>query len=179
MKLLIGLGNPGEKYQQSKHNVGFMLLDLLANRHNLVWKLNKKGEYQSAVLEIANQQITFLKPLGFMNQSGQVLGRFLRKTAPILPAKIYVAHDDLDINLGEYKINLAKGPHIHNGLLSIYQTLATKDFWHIRIGIDNRQGQRVMSGSQYVLQPFLNEEKLILTEVLKQCACAVEELIQN
>lgn len=179
MKLIVGLGNPGEKYQQSKHNVGFMLLDLLAAKQNATWKLNKKGECQTTILEIADQQVLLFKPLGFMNQSGQVLGRFLRKTAPIPSANIYVAHDDLDINLGEYKVHFAKGPHIHNGLLSIYQTLATKDFWHIRIGVDNRLGLRMISGSQYVLQPFSIQEKAILTQVLDQTAIEVEKFVQK
>ena len=139
MKLIVGLGNPGEKYKNNRHNVGFWVVDELA-RLNL----------PNAVL---------FKPQKFMNRSGQEVKKLIKKY-PLDKNELYVIHDDLDIELGKYKISLAKGPKVHNGLQSIYQQLGTKNFWHVRVGIDNREATGYTgSGEDYVLQNFRPEER--------------------
>lgn len=150
MKLIVGLGNPGEKYKNNRHNVGFMVVDELA-------KLNLP-------------EVVLFKPQKFMNRSGVEVKKLQVRNLQDL----YVIHDDLDIELGKFKISFGKGPRVHNGLLSIYEQLGTKDFWHVRIGIDNRLKTGFKgTGEEYVLQNFRPEEKIIVNSVIKK---AVKEL---
>ena len=178
MKLLVGLGNPGNNYQHTRHNAGFMLVDQLADKLGVVWKKRKILELEMVETDYFNQKLILLKPQGFMNRSGQVLGRFWRKTAPIPLENLFIVHDDLDLPLGEFKLQLGKGPHEHNGLLSIYQNLGAKDFWHVRIGVDARAGRRELAGHQYLLQPFPPEEFLILEQTLIRVLTELENQLQ-
>jgi PTH1 family peptidyl-tRNA hydrolase len=145
MKLVVGLGNPGTKFKNTRHNVGFLVVDSLPKRRKFLT----------------------LKPDKFMNRSGLVLKSFLKKNPKIDLKNVYVVHDDLDIELGKYKISFTKGPKVHNGLANIYEQLGTKDFWHVRIGIDNRQttGFKGM-GEEYVLSTFRSEEREMITKVI-------------
>lgn len=137
MKLIIGLGNPGEKYRGNRHNVG----------HQFVERA-KKG----------------FKTDVFMNDSGRFVAAKLN-FLKLKPADLYVVHDDLDIRLGEYKIQMGIGPKVHNGVSSIEAALGTKDFWRIRIGVDNRDPDNRTPGEDYVLQNFSSDEKKIIEEV--------------
>lgn len=146
MKLIVGLGNSGSKYQNSRHNVGFLVVDELE-------KLNLKD-------------VILFKPQKYMNRSGVEVKRWLKnRKVPYLPY-LYVIHDDLDIPLGKFKI-CQKGPKVHNGLKSIYEQLGIKDFWHVRIGIDNRQITNFRgTGEEYVLQSWRPEERKIVNSVV-------------
>lgn len=169
MKLIVGLGNPGEKYKNNRHNVGFWVVDSLK-------KLKLPG-------------VVLLKPQTYMNRSGIEVKKLVKKY-PLDKNELYVIHDDLDIELGKYKLSLAKGPKVHNGLQSIYQQLGTKNFWHVRVGIDNRPGMRRVNsakglkskgysplaamgsrGEEYVLSNFRPEErekiKITIINVIK------------
>ena len=114
-----------------------------------------------------------LKPTTFMNLSGQAaraLIQYYDKTS-LLQATlntVWVLHDDLDLPMGSYKIQLGKGPKIHNGLLSLYQELGRSDFWHVRIGVDSRDGDRSMPGSAYVLQKLDTSATQVLDECFAQ-----------
>lgn len=137
MKVIVGLGNPGEKYKNTRHNAGFLVVDELAR------------------LNLPN--VVLFKPQKFMNRSGQEVKRWLKnRKDPILPS-LYVAHDDLDIPLGKFKINFGKGPLVHNGLLSIYEQLGSKDFYHVRIGIDADRGGK--TPEEFVLSRWQPEER--------------------
>jgi PTH1 family peptidyl-tRNA hydrolase len=149
MFIFIGLGNPGIKYQNNRHNVGQMLMDYLAKN-----------------LKSQNENIKFFKTDCFMNQSGQFIKKLTTKYY-LLTTNLIIFHDDLDIPLGKFKIQKGIGPKLHNGIKSIEQELKTKDFWRVRIGVDNRKPENHISGETYVLQDFLPEEKELLTnEVL-------------
>ncbi len=172
MKLVVGLGNPGEKYVNTRHNVGFMIVDVLASQMvNGQWLMVKK--LQSLIIN--NQSLTILaKPQTFMNSSGdavKALATFYR-----LPAtNIWVIHDDLDLTLGNYKIQKGKGPREHNGLNSIYKSIGTQDFWHVRVGIDNRKAAGpeeplARRGEEYVLQNFTTNELTSLENVISNVA---------
>lgn len=102
-----------------------------------------------------------LKTNTFMNDSG----KFVKKNAPKDLNDLYIAHDDLDIRLGQYKIQFGVGPKVHNGIKSIEDALNTKDFWRVRIGVDNRDPDNRIPGEEYVLQDFTNEELEILKQV--------------
>lgn len=146
MKVIVGLGNPGSKYQNNRHNVGHMVIDAL--------KGTSKG-------------LTLLKSDCFMNDSGSfVLSQYTKYH--ILYTNLYVIHDDLDIPLGAFKIQFGKGPKDHNGLNDIYEKLGTNEFWHVRVGVNNRDPENRTSGYDYVLQDFTEEEKEILDGVIKQ-----------
>lgn len=148
MKLIIGLGNPGIKYANNRHNVGYITVDsLLSTAHskNMIVKKSDK----------------------FMNNSGSFVLKNL-KAYGIVPEALYVIHDDLDIKLGNYKIQFGKGPKVHNGLNDIYDKLGTKDFWHIRVGVDNRSAESRTKGEDYVLEDFTDEERHILDKAIKE-----------
>lgn len=161
MQIIIGLGNPGKQYQQNRHNVGFMVVEVLGDQ-SIGFNFNKR--FKAEILKMG--QVILVKPQTFMNQSGLAVAK-IRQFYRAKPEDLWVIHDDLDIKLGDYKIQLAKGPKEHNGLSSIEQHLKTKDFWRVRVGVENRGGQQI-SGEAYVLEDFTSEEKDILKQVINE-----------
>jgi PTH1 family peptidyl-tRNA hydrolase len=156
MILLIGLGNPGPKYKNNRHNVGHMFVDYL---------LGNQGD---------NLKIKVLKTDCFMNVSGIFVNKLIRRLK-LETNSLIVVHDDLDIPLGKFHIQFASGPQLHNGLESIEQHLKTKDFYRIRIGVDNRPPDRKIPGETYALQNFLHEEKKLLdTEIFPKISAQLQ-----
>ncbi len=164
MKLVIGLGNPGEKYQNNRHNAGHLLLDTLASRiSNFQFSIFNKLE---AEVGKAGQDVLYAKNQTFMNESGRVVKKLI-DFYKILPQNLYLVYDDLDIPLGSYKIVQGRGPRLHNGVESVKNALGTENFWHVRIGVEGRdRGRDRVSGKDYVLQNFTEEEKRRLKEVI-------------
>jgi len=163
-KVIIGLGNYGAKYLQTRHNAGFLFLDYLSTKWSLEWNDIPVHQYTYSQASVESTKLILIKPQTFMNLSGKVVKQIVDKYLLDLQ-NLYLVHDDLDIPLGEFKIQFAKGPKVHNGLLSVYQSLGSQKFWHLRIGVDARACLRQESGSEYVLKPLLNEEKLLLNKV--------------
>lgn len=147
MKLIIGLGNPGEKYKGNRHNVGYMVVD----------KVKEKN------LRIGD--VIVVKSSSFMNDSGTLVKELLSKNN-VSYENLYIIHDDLDLPLGSWKIQFAKGPKDNGGINSIEQVLDTKDFWRIRVGVDNRNPEKRISGEKYVLEDFTLDERVILDKVI-------------
>lgn len=146
MRLIVGLGNPGEKYKNNRHNVGYMVVDELSKR-----KLSKE---------------TIVKKTNvFMNSSGEVVKNLVEQYR-LNPSNLWIIHDDLDIRLGEYKIQKGKGPKLHYGISSIEDELRETKFWRVRIGVDNRDTGNRISGEKYVLQDFTEEERKVLDKVI-------------
>ena len=154
MKLIVGFGNPGHQYNKNRHNVGCMFVDYLKEEQ----KSNNDDMWKKIVL---------IKPQTFMNESGKEVAKS-RNFYKISPDDIFVVHDDLDIRLGEFKIQKGKGPRIHNGILSVEKELNTPDFYRIRIGIDNRNPENRVAGQHYVLTDFDKEEIHTVKEVFKK-----------
>lgn len=166
MKIMIGLGNPGPKYQFTRHNVGFQVVDELV-ADDAKWHLQDKLIFTQVDMVLpdgAQEKIVMVKPQTFMNQSGLVVPILKKKYPQVTLSDWYVVHDDLDIELGQFKIELGHGPQQHNGLASLYEQLG-KQFWHVRVGVDGRQGLRQESGSDYVLVNFSPPEKEIIESV--------------
>ena len=163
MKIIIGLGNPSENYKNNRHNVGHQLIEFLTNPQ-LVNSL------------INNKEFKLYKADTFMNQSGLFVKKILDKHQNIPLENVYIVHDDLDIPLGKFKIDHATGPKLHNGIKSIEETLKTKDFWRIRIGVDNRKKENWIEGERYVLSNFTLEEKEIVEKVFDEIQ---QSLISN
>ena len=151
-KLLIGLGNPGNEYENSRHNAGRMLIDVLTS-------------------EFSIPNFQFTKTESYMNESGKDVRR-LRDFFKVTNEDLYVAYDDLDIPLGSFKISKGKLPRVHNGINSVVEELGSEDFWHVRIGIDNRKVNEVSKvrqvGKEYVLQDFSVEERETLDKTLAE-----------
>jgi PTH1 family peptidyl-tRNA hydrolase len=176
MKFFIGLGNPGDQYQKTRHNIGFFGVDMLAQvltEKTGAIHMKESAKLSGEVGRLGN--VVLLKPSTYMNDSGravQAVMRFYQKDAATQPnvklENVFVIHDDLDIEVGKYKIQLGTGPKVHNGLSSIYQHLHTENFWHVRIGVDGRKGLRTVSPSDYVLSGFSPTEKVLIQNVLKE-----------
>ena len=180
MKLIVGLGNPGEKYKGTRHNVGFSCIEMLAGRlHSNPWQESKQGRLIFVWREVGGERVELIKPLTFMNASGDALTYVFKKHQNLHLDDLFAIHDDLDIELGKYKIQFGKGPRQHNGLQSMYERFGSKQFWHVRIGIENRIQNlesriKKISGEAYVLQRFTDEERVVLETVMKN---VLDELI--
>lgn len=153
MKLIVGLGNPGKDYLNTRHNVGFMVVDAL------------ESQIRNSKYEIQNK-FKILKSTNFMNESGEFVNSLYTKYN-IQNTNLYIVHDDLDIRLGEFKIQFGRGPHDHNGLKSVDEAIGTDQYWHVRVGVDNRPLDHRPIGEEYVLQDFSDDEKKILDRVIK------------
>ena len=177
MKLIVGLGNPGAKYRLNRHNVGWLFLDYLQEKvEDGGWKLEKKVEAETCKIKINSQEIILVKPQTFMNRSGAAVKKNV-SSFRLHVSDLYVVHDDLDIRLGEFKIQKGKGPQLHNGIESIEQNLQTKDFWRVRIGVDNRDVNDRTNGERYILEDFNREELIILDRVFAQIHEELQSLI--
>ena len=150
IKLIVGLGNPGEEYSKTRHNVGFWLLNFIIKNYGGDLKSNKKLHGLFGSTQISTQTIYFLKPTTFMNESGIAL-RACIKFFDIKPQEVLVLHDELDLAVGIIRLKFAGGHGGHNGLRSIINHLGTADFWRLRIGIDHPKNKNLVSG--YVLSP--------------------------
>lgn len=158
MKLIVGLGNPDKVYDKTRHNVGFMIVDAL-----------KKSRSQEL------QNVRILKSDKFMNDSG-VFVKSLYTKYDIQNTDLYIVHDDLDIKLGEYKIQFGRGPKDHNGITSVENELGTKDFYRVRVGVDNRPLDNRPMGEEYVLQNFSDSEMVVLERVIKEIASKLDNI---
>src|SRR3990167_5845567 len=171
MILIVGLGNPGIKYQNNRHNVGYMFVEFIVPL--LHCSIVKKEKLFITMKQSNNETIVLAKPLTFMNNSGITISKLIRNLKLEI-RNLVIIHDDLDIPLGKFHIQFGVGPQLHNGLESIEQHLKTKDFWRVRIGVDNRQPkylshgrdidnkQKWIEGEKYSLQNFLSQEKKLL-----------------
>jgi PTH1 family peptidyl-tRNA hydrolase len=149
MIAIIGLGNPGEKYRNNRHNVGHLFVDYIKQEKPI------------------DNQIKIFKTDCFMNQSGIFIKKLVRNLKLEI-SNLIVAHDDLDIPLGKFKIQKGTGPQLHNGIESVENSLKAKDFWRIRIGVDARTKENWIDGETYVLQNFKQEELQIIQSVFPE-----------
>ncbi len=163
---IFGLGNPGSKYQLTRHNAGFMCLESL-QQHFKLPALSYHKKLKAEV--VAGNKFILAKPMTYMNESGQAVRSTIEYfqddfQPPQELKNVFIIHDDLDLELGRFKLQYGVGPKQHNGLLSIYRYLKTSQMWHIRIGVDDRQGDRSTLPEKYVLQklPLNQQQKLKL-----------------
>ena len=165
--LCVGLGNPGQSYENNRHNVGFKFIEYVVNKltdsQTYELKLDQKFDAKILKLKIGDTNYLFAEPQTYMNASGAAIQKMLTYFKIRIEA-LTVVHDDLDIKLGDYKIQMGSGPKQHNGISSIETSLATKDFKRIRIGIENRSSDIKISGEDYVLSNFSTQEFSILME---------------
>jgi PTH1 family peptidyl-tRNA hydrolase len=183
MKFIIGLGNPGKKYENTRHNVGFMAIDALAEELGLTWKTDKKFNAQiceTPSLAKEGKKLILVKPLTYMNNSGQAV-QAIMSYFNVLPKKIgffkkkdsdlsdilTVIHDDIDIDLGKYKISEDSRAAGHKGIQSIINYLKTKNFKRIRVGIRTGDVKKIPT-EKFVLQKFRPEEEKNIIKIIDE-----------
>jgi len=175
VRLIAGLGNPGKKYQASRHNLGFMAIDRLADIYQAMVFL-PRFHGRIAQVKIAEEEVFLLKPYTSMNSSGISIAQAMNKLK-LPPEKLIVIHDDMDLALGKIKIALGAGSAGHKGIASIFWSLHTKDFYRIRLGIGKPAEEEDLV--EYVLSDFREEEQEQVDEMLDQACQAVLVLVRD
>lgn len=164
MKLIVGLGNPGIKYENTRHNIGFKTIDFLINKLRDDYNFKLINKFNAQIIEIKNNQdkIILVKPLTYMNLSGEAIIRIV-KWYKLDLEDILVIHDDLDLPVGKIRFRLKGGSGGHNGISSLIQHLGTENFKRIKIGIDRPCYGDVVN---YVLTNFNKDEKILIDQVI-------------
>ncbi|MEX3654422.1 MULTISPECIES: aminoacyl-tRNA hydrolase [Mycolicibacterium] len=172
--LVVGLGNPGPAYAKTRHNVGFMVADILAARIGSAFKVHKKSGAEVITGRLAGAPVVLAKPRCYMNESGRQVGP-LAKFYSVPPGRIVVIHDELDIDFGRIRLKIGGGEGGHNGLRSVASALGSKDFQRVRIGVGRPPGRK--DPAAFVLEAFTAAERTELPTICEQAADATELLI--
>ena len=171
IKALVGLGNPGPKYKDTKHNIGFKVIDEIAFKLHLK---NPVEKYMSLAFHIKEQDIYLIKPQTFMNNSGIALRQFVEKTK-ISPPEIMIIYDDMDVAIGSVKLKPSGGSGGHKGVESIVRELRTQDFPRLRIGIGRPASKEEVI--DYVLSPFEYKDIPVVKKAVEKASyCAMRSL---
>jgi PTH1 family peptidyl-tRNA hydrolase len=172
LHLIAGLGNPGAKYARTRHNIGFQLVERLAEKWRSNWNAEKKFQASVAKATRNGSQVILAQPQTFMNASGEAVGA-LAGFYRVPPARVLVAVDDADLPLGEIRLRASGSSGGHHGLESIEQHLGTREFARLRMGIGRTaDGRREIT--DFVLSPFSGAEAAVVEAVLKAAAGQVE-----
>ena len=173
--LVVGLGNPGPNYARTRHNLGFMVADILADRMHETFKVHKKSGAEVATGRLGGRPLVLAKPRVYMNESGRQVGP-LAKFYSVGPADVVIVHDELDIDFGRIRLKFGGGAAGHNGLRSVASALGTTDFHRVRIGIGRPPGHK--SGAAFVLENFNAAERAEVPTICEQAADATELLAE-
>jgi PTH1 family peptidyl-tRNA hydrolase len=192
MKVIVGLGNPGKKFERTRHNLGFMVIESLKSefKHFSDWKKSKKLLSKISEGKIDSERVILVKPQTFMNDSGKAVKSLIRnfllnKTMTELSKCLFVIHDDIDIPLGKIKISVDRGSAGHKGVQSIIDEIGTKNFVRFRIGIKPNSKFKMQNAKlkfkiqNFVLEKFNKEEEKILKEVFEMACRAIEMAIKE
>ncbi len=174
--IIVGLGNPGEKYAATRHNIGFDVADELARRAHVTFSRHKKSGADVATARLAGRTVYLAKPQSYMNLSGQptaALARFFS----VAPTDVIAVHDELDIPFGAVRLKRGGGEGGHNGLRSLTQHLGTKDYLRVRAGIGRPPGRQ--DAADYVLKAFSAAERKEVPLLVTNAADAVELLVSG
>jgi peptidyl-tRNA hydrolase, PTH1 family len=171
--LVVGLGNPGEEYARTRHNVGAEVVEILAARHG--GKLRKQKERSlTDEVNVAGKRMALAVPMTYMNLSGEAVAPLVRRYG-VEPGQLVVVQDEMDFELGRLQVKNGGGLAGHNGLKSIVAHLHTQDFVRVRIGIGKPPGQR--QGADHVLRRFSKTERKEIDVTLEEAADAVELIL--
>lgn len=173
MWLIAGLGNPGEEYADTRHNAGFMVIDVLASRYSIQLR-QKANNYIFGRGFIEDQKVILIKPFTFMNKSGEAVMAAIRKNEDL--EGILIVQDDLDLEPGIVKIKKSGSAGGHNGIQSIIDRLGSRDFPRIKVGIGRSER---MPAERYVLRSFAKKERPLIEEAVETAADAVADVIKN
>ena len=169
MKLIVGLGNPDSCYDNTRHNIGFMLLDYLFSKDNFV--VNKKMNAMEYITNINGEKIVVIKPLTYMNLSGDAVRKYVN-FYKINVSDVFVIQDDLDMSLGRIKLVFNHGDGGHNGIKDIMLKLSSKEFLRLKIGIGK---SNLMETKDYVLGKFSSSDNKIIDNIF----CNLRDVISD
>lgn len=172
--MIVGLGNPGGEYEQTRHNAGFWFLDELAWQWKVSFKEEKKFFGEVARANLTGGDVWLLKPMTFMNRSGQSVAA-LAQFYKIKPEEILVVHDELDVPCGRIKFKLGSGNGGHNGLKDIQARLGTPDYYRLRLGIDHPGDRNLVVA--YVLNKPSAEHRQQIDEAIAKSLKAIPEIM--
>lgn len=173
--LVVGLGNPGPEYERTRHNVGFMVADVLAERVGGRFTVHKKSGADLLEARLDGRKVLIAKPRSFMNLSGRPVAA-LAKFFSVPATDVIAVHDELDLPFGTIRLKRGGGEGGHNGLRSMSQALTTKDYLRVRFGIGRPPGRQ--DPADFVLKPFSAPERKEVPVIVEQAADAVELLLR-
>ncbi|MBO0432681.1 aminoacyl-tRNA hydrolase [Enterococcus sp. DIV0660C] len=175
MKMIVGLGNPGTKYEQTKHNIGFMVVDRLAKEHQATFK---KNSFEAEVAEFfyKGEKILLVKPQMFMNESGRSVGPLMTYFG-IYPEELIVVYDDLDLAIGKIRLRQKGSAGGHNGMKSIISHLDTNVFDRVKVGIGRPEGKKTVVS--HVLSPFSKETQPLIEESIHRSVQAINFVLDG
>ena len=163
MKLVVGLGNPGKEYEQTRHNIGFDMMNVIKDVYGLNFTYSKKFNAEESTGVVDGEKIIFIKPYSYMNLSGEVVRKYM-EYYDIDVKDILVIQDDLDMETGKYKLMFNHGDGGHNGIKNIILNLNSREFLRLKIGISKAN----INTKDYVLGKFNSEEKKIISYTFKK-----------
>ncbi len=182
MKLIVGLGNPGEKYATVRHNLGFMVVEQLRRKGDFGnWGIEEK--FKSEITK--KEEIILIRPQTYMNNSGMAVDKLVEYFKIDPSSDLIIVHDELDLPLGKIKVRLGGAAAGHHGVESIIKILGTDQFIRVRLGIGNLKTQSSehkhahVNTEKFVLEPFIGSERSVVKHMLKQAVSAAELLIEK
>ncbi|NQT49800.1 aminoacyl-tRNA hydrolase [Candidatus Kuenenbacteria bacterium] len=181
MKIIVGLGNPGKKYQFTRHNIGFAVIEFLRDEYLQAegfskWSDNKKFQARISEGNLNGEKIILAKPLTFMNESGTTVQALLNfyKTAP---EDLIVIHDEVDLPFGKFKIEANRSSAGHNGIKSIIEKIGSQEFTRVRVGVGKENKQKQGDTARFVLNSFGFLEKFKLKELKNKLVEEIKTLL--
>lgn len=188
MKIIVGLGNPGEKYEKTRHNIGFMVLDQLLKNYepvkDTVWV--NEAKFKADIAEIVwqpkhgkEERVILVKPKTYMNNSGMAVN-LVTSFYKVLSTDLWVVHDDADLKLGAVRIRLGGGSAGHRGIESILQHIPDGNFWRMRLGIGRPEEHASVKGIDgFVLGDFTSQEHAKVRELIPHATKAIEDALEE
>lgn len=179
MKLIVGLGNPGKQYENTRHNAGFLAVDFFLKDHQAI---TCQGKFNAQICEYHENgiKVFFIKPQSFMNLSGEVVQEIASFYKVDATQDILVIHDEKDLPFGAIKEAKDSGSAGHNGVQNIIDQIGTKDFSRVRIGVESREENSPLPTDVFVLQPFNTDELTTLeTKIFPEINKLIEEFIKK
>ncbi|PPJ28790.1 aminoacyl-tRNA hydrolase [Nocardia nova] len=173
--LVVGLGNPGPEYERTRHNAGFLVADVLAERIGGRFTVHKKSGADLLESRLDGRKVLLAKPRSYMNESGRPVAALARFFS-VPPTEVIVVHDELDLPFGSIRLKRGGGEGGHNGLRSISNALSTKDYLRVRFGVGRPPGRQ--DPADFVLKPFSAPERKEVPVLVEQTADAVELLLR-
>ena len=177
MNVIVGLGNPGKKFERTRHNVGFLIIDDFSRKYNFPdFKLVKKFLADISEGILSNEKVVLAKPQTFMNNSGKTVKKLV-SIFKLQASSLFVIHDDIDLALGKIRISVGHSSAGHKGVQSIISEIKTKGFVRFRIGIKPQEKEK--KTEKFVLEKFSKEEEKILKEVIQRIIEAIEMAVME
>jgi PTH1 family peptidyl-tRNA hydrolase len=174
--LVVGLGNPGDEYAKTKHNVGVQVVELLARRHGAKLKKSRRDRALVDDVRVDGRRLALAVPITYMNDSGQAVAPLVKKF-DVMPEQLVIVHDELDLPTAVLKVKVGGGLAGHNGLRSIKSHLHTDEFLRVRIGVGKPPSKE--RGANHVLSPVSKRDREEMAVTIERAADAVETILRD